>query len=47
MQIKDMINSGFAPKDNSKLIYIASSPEDALDYIDNYSPIEVSDKIGA
>jgi cytokinin riboside 5'-monophosphate phosphoribohydrolase len=45
--IDNIIESKFAPKDNRKLIYVGSNPEQALDYIENYSPIKVSSKFGA
>jgi cytokinin riboside 5'-monophosphate phosphoribohydrolase len=45
-QIGSMIRNKFAPEDNNKLFYVASNPEQALDYIENYSPIQISNKFG-
>ncbi len=46
-QIKNSIKEGFAPKDNHALIHVAKTPEEALEYINNYSPIKIKDKHGA
>jgi uncharacterized protein (TIGR00730 family) len=43
-QFKDIIDKGFAPKGNSQLFYVASSPEEALTYIEKYSPVKLSFK---
>ena len=43
-QLEKIINTGFAPKDNSQLFHVASTPGDALDYIKNYKPIEIGEK---
>jgi cytokinin riboside 5'-monophosphate phosphoribohydrolase len=44
-QIKNIIDRGFAPKDNNGLLYVANTPSEALDYIENYSPVHISDKL--
>jgi len=41
-QFRNIIKKGFAPKDNSKLFYVAPTPEKALNHIEKYSPIELS-----
>lgn len=41
-QLRDIINDGFAPKDNSQLIYVAPTPKKALKYIENYLPFKLS-----
>ncbi|MGV8152201.1 MAG: TIGR00730 family Rossman fold protein [Candidatus Nanoarchaeia archaeon] len=46
-QINLIINQGLAPKDNNSLAYIASNPRQALEYIETYKPIELSEKVGA
>ena len=43
-QIKKMIEEGFAPEDNHKLIEFVSTPKEALEYIENYMPVDVKDK---
>jgi len=43
-QIKKVINEGFAPEDNHKLIEFVSTPEEALGYIENYTPQKIEDK---
>lgn len=44
-QIQKSIEEGLAPKDNHALIYIAKTPEEAIEYIENYIPIEIKDKV--
>ena len=41
-QIKKTCSKGFAPEDNHKLIKIVNTPEEALEYIKNYTPIKSS-----
>jgi len=43
-QIKRLVDEGLAPEDNDKLIHVVNTPEEALDYIENYIPTEVKDK---
>ena len=35
-QMNKMIEQNFAPKDNDKLLFVASTPQQALEYIENY-----------
>jgi len=46
-QIRKSIEEGLAPEDNHSLIHVVKTPEEALDYIENYIPIEIKDKHGA
>lgn len=44
-QTKNILDRGFAPKDNHNLLYVANNPSEVLDYIENYSPVHISDKV--
>ena len=48
-QLSEMIQQGFAPKDNARLYYVASTPESAFDYIEfaKNLPLDIKDKLGA
>jgi len=40
-QIKNIISEGLAPKDNHPFLYAVNTPEEALEYIENYVLTEV------
>jgi len=46
MQLEKIIEEGFMPKDHLNLIHVASTPKEALDYIENYCPEKLSSKPG-
>jgi uncharacterized protein (TIGR00730 family) len=46
-QIQKIIEEGLAPEDNHTLIHVAKTPEEAIEYIENYIPIEIKNKHGA
>ncbi|MBT3398139.1 TIGR00730 family Rossman fold protein [archaeon] len=46
-QVKKIIDEGLAPKDNLPFLHVVDTPEEALDYIKNYEPAEVKDKLGS
>lgn len=37
----DVINNNFAPKSTDKIYYIANTPQEAIDYINSYEPVEI------
>jgi uncharacterized protein (TIGR00730 family) len=43
-QLNRMINESFAPADHKDLFYIASNPQEALDYIESHRGFSVSEK---
>ena len=44
-QIQKIIEEGLAPKDNHVLIHTVETPEEALQYIENYNPVEIENKV--
>jgi uncharacterized protein (TIGR00730 family) len=46
-QVKKIIDEKMAPADNLPFLHEVNNPEEALEYIENYEPTEVSGKFGA
>jgi predicted Rossmann-fold nucleotide-binding protein len=40
----DIILKGFAHNDTERIYYVAQTPEEALEYINNYVPEKLTDK---
>lgn len=45
-QIQKIISEDLAPKDNHTLTHVVETPMEALEYIENYVPVEIEDKRG-
>ena len=39
-----MVEGSFAKPEHRGLLHVAASPEEALDYLDRYAPVDVPDK---
>jgi hypothetical protein len=46
-QIKRILDYGFAQEDNRAILYIAKNPNQTIEYLETYKPIELLDKLGA
>ena len=46
-QVKKIINEGLAPEDNLPFLHEVNTPEEALEYIENYEPTEVKNKLSS
>lgn len=44
-QIENLIKEGLVPEDNLKLIKFVNTPKEALEFIEEYSPPEIKDKL--